>query len=239
MPVQAAVRRQLILISKQNHTLQDQAPPRRAEISLSSPHLLPREEAKLLLAHGLRLNEPEAVALIASQLHECICDGQNSVAELMHEEKGFWDKDTVFLVTANFEAALYGSFLPIPPDSAFPILPEAEYASEKQPGAIITKKEAIVMNKAREGLDCGLQIMTIGLFRSVLTIFPSIEANPMANASCTVASYTHLACDDSVVAASSRFGSQLPPFCTSNVNTTLDNGGEWAFDGKNNILRWV
>lgn len=66
---------------------------------------------------------------------------------------------SVFLVTVhdpictesgNLEAALYGSFLPIPPESAFPILPEEDYASEKQPGAIIAKKEAIVINRARE-----------------------------------------------------------------------------------------
>ncbi|KAF9065826.1 urease [Rhodocollybia butyracea] len=148
-------------------------------------HLLPREEAKLLLhqtgflaqkrlARGLRLNQPEAIALIASQLQERIRDGQNSVAELMQHGKTLLGRrhvlpsvpgllheiqvegtfpDGVFLVTVhdpictesgNLEAALYGSFLPIPPDSAL------EYASVKQPGAIIAKKEAIVMNKARE-----------------------------------------------------------------------------------------
>jgi urease len=61
-------------------------------------HLLPREEAKLLLhqagflaqkrlARGLQLNRTEAVALIASQLQERIRDGCHSVAELMHHGK--------------------------------------------------------------------------------------------------------------------------------------------------------
>lgn len=82
-------------------------------------HLLPREEAKLLLhqvspfpwlnfiatvyqqtnhtkagslaqkrlARGLRLNQTETVALIASQLQERIRDGVYSVAELMHHGK--------------------------------------------------------------------------------------------------------------------------------------------------------
>lgn len=65
----------------------------------------------------------------------------------------------VFLVTVhdpictedgNLEAALYGSFLPIPPESAFPIVDAAEYAPEKMPGAVIAKKERIVINKGRE-----------------------------------------------------------------------------------------
>jgi len=39
--------------------------------------------AQRRLARGLRLNRTEAVALIASQLHEFIRDGKHSVAELM------------------------------------------------------------------------------------------------------------------------------------------------------------
>ncbi|THH04303.1 hypothetical protein EW145_g5626 [Phellinidium pouzarii] len=57
-------------------------------------HLLPREHEKLLLhqagflaqkrlARGLRLNQTEATALIASQLQERIRDGRHSVAALM------------------------------------------------------------------------------------------------------------------------------------------------------------
>jgi urease len=39
--------------------------------------------AQRRLARGLVLNRPEAVALIAHQLHEYIRDGNSSVAELM------------------------------------------------------------------------------------------------------------------------------------------------------------
>jgi urease subunit gamma len=57
-------------------------------------HLSPRETEKLLLflagelaqkrkARGLKLNYPEAIALISSQLQEAARDGK-SVAELMH-----------------------------------------------------------------------------------------------------------------------------------------------------------
>jgi urease len=65
----------------------------------------------------------------------------------------------VFLVTVhdpictefgNIEAALYGSFLPIPRDNPFPAIDVSEYATEKMPGAIIAKKERIILNKGRE-----------------------------------------------------------------------------------------
>ena len=57
-------------------------------------HLSPRESEKLLLflagelaekrrARGLKLNYPEAIALISSQLQEAARDGK-TVAELMH-----------------------------------------------------------------------------------------------------------------------------------------------------------
>jgi urease gamma subunit len=43
--------------------------------------------AQQRLARGLRLNQTEAIALIASQLQERIRDGKNSVAELMQYGK--------------------------------------------------------------------------------------------------------------------------------------------------------
>ncbi|PPQ76528.1 hypothetical protein CVT26_013363 [Gymnopilus dilepis] len=67
--------------------------------------------------------------------------------------------DGVFLVTVhdpictedgNLENALYGSFLPIPDQSLFPVVDPSEYALQKQPGAVIVKKEPIVINKGRE-----------------------------------------------------------------------------------------
>jgi len=116
-------------------------------------HLTPREIDKLVLhqagvlaqkrlARGLRLNHPEAVALIATQLLEFIRDGR-SVAELMDLGRRFLGRDDVMdgvadlieevqvegtfpdgtkLVTVHHpiaaqagerELALYGSFLPV------------------------------------------------------------------------------------------------------------------------------
>jgi urease subunit gamma/beta len=117
-------------------------------------HLTPHELDKLTLhqagflaqkrlARGLRLNHPEAVALIATQILEFIRDGR-TVAELMDLGRQFLGRDDVMdgvadlvhevqiegtfpdgtkLVTVhdpivaehgNLELALYGSFLPIP-----------------------------------------------------------------------------------------------------------------------------
>jgi urease gamma subunit len=117
--------------------------------------LVPRELDKLILhqtgylaqkrlARGLRLNQSEAVALIASQLAEFIRDGRHSVADLMDLGKQFLGRRQVMpgvaqmlhevqiegtfpdgskLVTVhdpisnengNLELALHGSFLPIP-----------------------------------------------------------------------------------------------------------------------------
>jgi urease subunit gamma/beta len=118
-------------------------------------HLTPRELDKLVLhqagflaqkrlARGIRLNYPEAVALIATQLLEFIRDGR-SVAELMdlgrqllgredvaegvadmidevQVEGTFPDgsklvtvHDPVASIRGDLSLALYGSFLPVPP----------------------------------------------------------------------------------------------------------------------------
>src|SRR5271166_3520770 len=125
-------------------------------------HLTPRDLDKLVLhgagvlaqkrlARGLRLNYPEAVALIATQLLELIRDGR-SVAELMdvgrrmlgrvHVMQGVPEMlaevqvegtfpDGTKLVTVHHPVALdrvdlalafHGSFLPVPPDASFPSL---------------------------------------------------------------------------------------------------------------------
>src|SRR5712691_1687160 len=117
-------------------------------------HLTPREIDKLILhqagflaqkrlARGLRLNYPEAVALIATQMLELIRDGR-SVAELMDVGRQLLGRADVMehvadmivevqvegtfpdgskLVTVhhpivaehgNLDLALYGSFLPVP-----------------------------------------------------------------------------------------------------------------------------
>lgn len=46
--------------------------------------------------------------------------------------------------------ALYGSFLPIPDNSIFPLSAEEEYKAEKQPGALITLKGRVVLNEGRK-----------------------------------------------------------------------------------------
>jgi urease subunit gamma/beta len=122
-------------------------------------HLSPREIDKLILhqagalaqkrlARGVRLNHPEAVALIATQILEFIRDGRG-VAELMDLGRQFLGRRQVMsgvpemirevqvegtfpdgtkLVTVhhpiaaddgNLELALYGSFLPVPEASVF------------------------------------------------------------------------------------------------------------------------
>jgi urease subunit gamma/beta len=122
-------------------------------------HLAPRDIDKLLLhgagflaqkrlARGLRLNYPETVALLATQLLELIRDGRG-VAELMdvgrrilgrrqvlegvpalvHEvqvEGTFPDgsklvtvHDPIVLEDGDLKLALYGSFLPLPDPAAF------------------------------------------------------------------------------------------------------------------------
>src|SRR5882672_2459418 len=134
-------------------------------------HLSPREIDKLLLhnagflaqkrlARGVRLNHPEAVALIATQLLEFIRDGKR-VAELMDLGRKFLGRNQVMpgvpemiydvqvegtfpdgtkLVTVHhpiasedgdLALALYGSFLPVPPLTAFKPLPD-----NGEPGAI-------------------------------------------------------------------------------------------------------
>src|SRR5436190_15056952 len=130
-------------------------------------HLSPREIDKLTLhaagflaqkrlARGLRLNHPEAVALIAAQLLEFIRDGK-SVAELMNLGRKFLGRNQVMpgvpemiydvqvegtfpdgskLVTVHhpiasengdLALALYGSFLPVPALTVFkPMADEGE-----------------------------------------------------------------------------------------------------------------
>lgn len=50
----------------------------------------------------------------------------------------------------DIEKALYGSFLPIPPESLFPSYAEAEYESLKMPGAISPGEGMIELNPGRK-----------------------------------------------------------------------------------------
>jgi urease subunit gamma/beta len=147
--------------------------------------LSPREIDKLLLhqagflaqqrlARGLRLNHPEAVALIASQLLEFIRDGR-SVVELMGLGRTFLGRNQVMpgvpamieevqvegtfpdgtkLVTVHhpialehgdLKLALYGSFLPVPDASRFP-----PWTDEEVPGSMEVAAGEITLNAGRE-----------------------------------------------------------------------------------------
>jgi urease subunit gamma/beta len=137
--------------------------------------LAPRDVEKLLLhqagflaqkrlARGLRLNQPEAVALLATQLLELIRDGR-SVAELMDLGRTLLGRyqvmdgvpelvpevqvegtfpDGTKLVTVHhpivadhgdLQLALYGSFLPVPDRARFAVTPRHEVPGELLPGA--------------------------------------------------------------------------------------------------------
>lgn len=50
----------------------------------------------------------------------------------------------------NLAAALYGSFLPVPSASLFPLPVEAEYEAAKMPGALVTVKGRINLNEGRK-----------------------------------------------------------------------------------------
>jgi len=130
--------------------------------------------AQKRLARGVRLNHPETVALIATQLLEFIRDGR-SVAELMGLGKRLLGRRNVMdgvpamvhevqvegtfpdgskLVTVHepvvaecgdLTLALYGSFLPVPPDEAFGPLPD----EGDVPGAYAIAPGEIELNAGR------------------------------------------------------------------------------------------
>ncbi|HWE23174.1 MAG TPA: urease subunit beta [Myxococcales bacterium] len=151
-------------------------------------HLIPREIDKLLLhqvgylaqkrlARGLRLNHPEAVALIAAQLLELIRDGR-SVSELMDlgrrllgraevmdrvpeliaevQVEGTFADGTklvtvhhpIVLEHGDLDLALYGSFLPVPDRARFERGAEVPAAGEVLPQA-----GEIVLNQGRESIS--------------------------------------------------------------------------------------
>jgi len=152
-------------------------------------HLTPRDIDKLLLhnagflaqkrlARGVRLNHPESVALIATQLLEFIRDGK-SVAELMDLGRRFLGRRQVMpgvpsmiadvqvegtfpdgtkLVTVHhpiasedgdLNLALYGSFLPVPS------IPSEAQLDEKEgePGEIVAMEGVIELNAGRDAVS--------------------------------------------------------------------------------------
>jgi urease subunit gamma/beta len=158
-------------------------------------HLAPREIDKLLLhnagflaqkrlARGTRLNYPESVALIATQLLEFIRDGR-AVAELMDLGRRFLGRRQVMsgvpemvaevqvegtfpdgtkLVTVHrpiaaadgdLSLALYGSFLPIPSLELFGQLDPPD-----SPGAYETSPGDLTLNENRETAE--IQVTNLG-----------------------------------------------------------------------------
>lgn len=158
-------------------------------------HLTPREIEKLLLhnagflaqkrlARGVRLNHPEAVALIATQLLEFIRDGK-SVSELMDLGRNFLGRNQVMsgvpemiaevqvegtfpdgtkLVTVHhpiarengdLSLALYGSFLPVPESSRFP-----SADNEPEPGTTEVLEGELELNSNRPTV--ALEVTNLG-----------------------------------------------------------------------------
>ena len=158
-------------------------------------HLSPHDIDKLLLhnagflaqkrlARGVRLNYPEAVALIATQLLEFIRDGKrvaelmdlgrqllgrrqvmSGVPEMIHDvqiEGTFPDGTKLVTVhhpianqNGKLELALYGSFLPIPDLKHF-----MEEESGVEPGEVLVKAGEIELNAGRPGIE--LPITNLG-----------------------------------------------------------------------------
>jgi urease subunit gamma/beta len=156
-------------------------------------HLTPRELDKLTLhqagflaqkrlARGVRLNLPEATALVATQVLELIRDGRR-VAELMDLGRRLLGRRQVMagipellaevqvegtfpdgtkLVTVHhpivaedgdLALALYGSFLPVPPLSAFaPHGADAPAPEEVRPGEVLAAAGALTLNEGREAI---------------------------------------------------------------------------------------
>jgi urease subunit gamma/beta len=156
-------------------------------------HLTPHETDKLALhqagclaqkrlARGLRLNYPEAVALIAAQILEFIRDGR-SVAELMDLGRQLLGRADVMehvpemivevqvegtfpdgskLVTVhhpivaehgNLALALYGSFLPMPGQDQRAQDTERAADGLASPGGLLLDHAPIVINEGREAIS--------------------------------------------------------------------------------------
>jgi urease subunit gamma/beta len=153
-------------------------------------HLSPRDIDKLLLhnagflaqkrlARGLKLNYPEAVALIATQVLEFIRDGRSvaelmdlgrrflgrrqvmkGVAELIHEvqvEGTFPDGTKLVTVhhpvsslDGDMSLALYGSFLPVPALKLFDVPSRADDLIEDElPGECEPLEGQVTLNAGR------------------------------------------------------------------------------------------
>ena len=61
--------------------------------------------------------------------------------------------DPICTEDGDLAAALYSSLLPIPLSDAFPAVEASEFARDKAPGAIVVKRDPIVLNKGRERIE--------------------------------------------------------------------------------------
>jgi urease subunit gamma/beta len=142
--------------------------------------------AQRRLARGVRLNYPEAIALIATVTLELIRDGKHSVADLMEIGKTFLGRNQVIsgvsdLVTevqvegtfpdgtklvsvhhpivhenGDLKMALYGSFLPIPDVSLF----NSQDAPMEAPGRCVLAGEELTINQGRRAIT--LTVTNVG-----------------------------------------------------------------------------
>ena len=153
-------------------------------------HLTPQELDKLTLhqagvlaqkrlARGVRLNHPEAVALIAAQILEFVRDGRtvaelmdlgrrllgradvlDGVAELVHEVQveGTFPDGTKLVTVHNpivaergdLNLALYGSFLPVPARDQIDSRRSVVAAIGGAPGEVMPQPGDLVANEGRE-----------------------------------------------------------------------------------------
>ncbi len=179
-------------------------------------HLTPRELDKLTLhqagflaqkrlARGVRLNHPEAVALVATQLLELVRDGRR-VAELMDLGRRLLGRRQVMpgvpelvpevqvegtfpdgtkLVTVHhpiaaedgdLALALYGSFLPVP-DLAIFGDPPAPAPEEASPGALLPAPGEVELNAGRTAIRLAVTNLADRPIQ-VGSHFHFVEANP-------------------------------------------------------------
>jgi urease len=81
--------------------------------------------------------------------------------------------------SGNLEAALYGSFLPIPSDNLFPVCDASQYERAMAPGAIVARKERIIINQGRERInlkvtnngDRPIQVRAGPYLKTVMTMY--------------------------------------------------------------------
>lgn len=121
-----------------------------------------RHSVAELMQHGKTLlGRKHVLPAVAGLLHEIQVEGtfpDGCVLYCRLTSATYPPSISVFLVTVHdpicteagdLEAALYGSFLPVPSQNVFPAIEASEYARHKAPGAVIAKKERILINAGR------------------------------------------------------------------------------------------